>query len=226
MKTFIALALLTWLLASSGCRTTKSAGTGGKELSYLALGDSYTIGESVEESGRYPNQLAEALRKQKKSIANPTIIARTGWTTDELKHGIDNAGVSGKQYDLVTLLIGVNNEFRGRSETEYESEFTNLLEQAIQFAGGKKERVFVLSIPDYGYTPYGKERQTEISVRIDRFNAINHRISDLLGITYIDITPISRKGISDPSLVAYDGLHPSAKQYAEWTSLLSRNVEL
>jgi acyl-CoA thioesterase I len=226
MKTFIALSLLAWLIMASGCRTTKSADIGRKELSYLALGDSYTIGESVAESARYPNQLAEALRKQKKAIANPTIIARTGWTTDELLQGIASAGISGKQYDLVTLLIGVNNEFRGRSETEYQTQFTELLEQAVQFAGGNKERVFVLSIPDYGYTPYGKDRQATISPRIDRFNAINRRISDSLGISYIDIAPISRKGISDPSLVATDGLHPSAKQYAEWTSLLLRNVEL
>jgi lysophospholipase L1-like esterase len=227
MKTVILIGMLGWLLVSAGCRATKSSGASEqKGLSYLALGDSYTIGESVEESERYPNQLADALRKQKVSVADPTIIARTGWTTDELRQGIANAGIAGKQYDIVTLLIGVNNEFRGQSETGYQSEFTNLLEQAIRFAGNKKERVFVLSIPDYGYTTYGKERQPEISVRIDRFNAINRRISDSLGITYIDITPISRKGISDPSLVASDGLHPSSKQYAEWVALFMKNVEL
>lgn len=192
--------------------------------SYLALGDSYTIGESVPESERFPNQLAAVLRKQKVEVADPLIVAKTGWTTAELQRGIATTDIPARTYALVTLLIGVNNEFRGRSETEYATEFTQLLQQAIQFADGKKERVFVLSIPDYGYTPYGENRKETISERIDRFNAINKRITDSLEVTYVDITPVSRKGLSDPSLVAHDGLHPSGKQYGEWVKLLAEEV--
>lgn len=194
-------------------------------MSYLALGDSYTIGESVEESERYPNQLAAALRKEKIGVADPLIVAKTGWTTGDLQRGIASTDIPAKTYELVTLLIGVNNEFQGRSEEEYAAGFTALLEQSVQFAGGKKERVFVLSIPDYGYTPYGEARQERISERIDRFNAINRRIADSSGVVYVDVTPVSRKGLSDPALVAHDGLHPSGKQYGEWVKLLAGEVK-
>jgi lysophospholipase L1-like esterase len=224
MKTCIVLGMMSWLLVSSGCRTTRSSGMDKHAFNYLALGDSYTIGESVEESERYPNQLAESLQKEGIVVDEPTIIARTGWRTSDLQQGIESSGISHESYDLVTLLIGVNNEFRQRSQLEYEKEFAVLLSRAIRFAGGKKERVFVLSIPDYGYTPYGEERQAIISARIDQFNAINKRITDSLKVTYIDITPVSRKGLSDPSLVATDGLHPSGKQYGEWVGLLLRPV--
>jgi lysophospholipase L1-like esterase len=208
------------LLVVCGCRTVKPAGGDKGALNYLALGDSYTIGEGVDATERYPDQLAAPWRKKGVVVNEPTIIARTGWTTTDLQNGITAAGISGKTYDLVTLLIGVNNEFQQRSLSEYEAGFTALLEQAIRFAGGKKQRVFVLSIPDYGYTPYGEERQPAISARIDQFNVINKRIADSLKVTYIDITPISRKGLSDPSLVAADGLHPSGIQYREWVRLL------
>lgn len=222
MKLTIAWGLIAWVGLAFGCKTThKLAKQPAGTLTYLALGDSYTIGESVDASERYPNQLAAALRTEGKSVADPEIIARTGWTTTDLQRGIAAAGIQANHYDLVTLLIGVNNEFQQRSESEYETEFTQLLQQAIGFANGKKEHVYVISIPDYGYTPYGEERQASISARIDRFNTINKRITESMNVAYTDITPISRKGLAEPSLVASDGLHPSGKQYAEWVKRLA-----
>ena len=209
------------------CRSASSdplktgAGTG---ISYLALGDSYTIGESVDEADRYPNQLMELLKKKGVSSGAVKIVARTGWTTSELKSGIAAAGVEGQQFDLVTLLIGVNNEFRGQSLETFKTEFKALLVQAIGFAGGNKAHVFVVSIPDYGYTPYGKDRQPSISPRIDQFNAAALAIANELDVKFIDITPISRKGLSDPSLVAGDGLHPSGKQYKQWAELIAKEI--
>jgi lysophospholipase L1-like esterase len=223
MKYFHPLLFALFAGTIASCTVSRTASSNGG-ASYLALGDSYTIGESVAESERYPNQLAAALREQKVAVADPLIIARTGWTTGALQRGIASADIPAKTYELVTLLIGVNNEFQGRSEAEYETQFTQLLEQAIGFAGGKKERVFVLSIPDYGCTPYGEARQETISERIDRFNAINKRITDSLGVNYVDVTPVSRKGLSDPALVANDGLHPSGKQYGEWVKLMAEAV--
>ena len=209
------------------CRSASSdpleTGTG-TGISYLALGDSYTIGESVDEADRYPNQLMELLKKKGVSSGAVKIVARTGWTTSELKSGIATAGVEGQQFDLVSLLIGVNNEFRGQSLETFKTEFKALLVQAIGFAGGNKAHVFVVSIPDYGYTPYGKDRQPSISPRIDQFNAAALAIANELDVKFIDITPISRKALSDPSLVAGDGLHPSGKQYRQWAELIAKEI--
>jgi acyl-CoA thioesterase I len=226
MKIIVLLGFASWLLLSSGCRSTRTtAKTDTKGRSYLALGDSYTIGESVKGTDRYPVQLAEALTANGIPVETQEIVARTGWTTSDLQRGIAAAKIGTKTYDFVTLLIGVNNEFRQLGEAEYGQEFTALLEQAIVFADGNRKRVFVLSIPDYGYTPYGKDRQTEISPRIDRFNQINKRIADSMNVHYTDITPISRKGFSDPSLIASDGLHPSGKMYTMWVEELEKAVE-
>ncbi|HUP60134.1 MAG TPA: SGNH/GDSL hydrolase family protein [Thermoanaerobaculia bacterium] len=176
---------------------------------YLALGDSYTIGESVAPEERFPNQLARTL-----GIGEPQIIAKTGWTTDELDAAIDAADPKGP-FDLVTLLIGVNNQYRGRSADEYRAQFTALLQRAIGFAGGDAKRVIVVSIPDWGVTPFAASRdRAKIAREIDQFNAINREEALRAGARYVDITPISRGG--DPALVAADGLHPSGKQYAEW----------
>jgi lysophospholipase L1-like esterase len=181
---------------------------------YLALGDSYTIGESVPEEGRFPNQLAREL-----GIAPPQIIAKTGWTTDELNAAIDAANVSGT-FDLVTLLIGVNNQYRGRDAEQYRGEFAALLQRAIGFAGGDAKKVVVVSIPDWGVTPFAEGRdRAKISAEIDRYNAINREEATRAGARYADITPISRG--SDPALVAADGLHPSAKQYGEWVRVIA-----
>lgn len=186
-------------------------------LSYLALGDSYTIGESVTEDQRWPMQLAQRLTLKGSPVSAPQIIAKTGWTTDELKAKIVSENIT-KTYDLVSLLIGVNNQYRGRSVEEFRKEFIDLLETAIQFSGNQPQHVFVVSIPDWGVTPFGKNSpKKSISKQIDLFNAIKKQESEKKGILFIDITPISRQATNDASLVAEDGLHPSGKMYQLWT---------
>lgn len=182
---------------------------------YLALGDSYTIGESVPASERFPVQLARAL-----GLGEPQIIAKTGWTTDELNAAIDAADPRGP-FDLVTLLVGVNNQYRGRSADEYRTQFAALLDRAIGFAGGDAGKVIVVSIPDWGVTPFAEGRdRAKIAREIDQFNAINREEAARAGARWVDITPISRR--NDPTLVAADGLHPSGKQYAEWVKAIAR----
>jgi len=186
---------------------------------YLALGDSYTIGESVPESERYPVQLARELK-----MGEPEIIAKTGWTTDELNAAIDKANPHGP-YDLVTLLIGVNNQYRGRGADEYRTQFVALLQRAIGFAGGKTKNVVVVSIPDWGVTPFAKGRdRAKIAREIDQFNAINREETLRAGARYVDITAESRQAANDTALVAGDGLHPSGKMYSEWTRMIVYNL--
>jgi lysophospholipase L1-like esterase len=181
---------------------------------YLALGDSYTIGESVDASERFPVHLARELK-----LGEPQIIAKTGWTTDELSAAIDAADPQ-RPFDLVTLLIGVNNQYRGRSADEYRTQFTALLQRAIGFAGGDASKVIVVSIPDWGVTPFAEGRdRAKIASEIDAFNTINREEAARAGARWVDITPISRR--SDPALVAGDGLHPSGKQYAEWAKAIA-----
>lgn len=206
-----------FISCESTSQSLKSKKTMDNELKYLALGDSYTIGESVSESQRWPVQLVEKLRNTGKKIAPPKIIAKTGWTTDELKARIIKENVIEK-FDLVSLLIGVNNQYRGRNAEEFRKEFVDLLETAIQFADNNKNRVFVVSIPDWGVTPFGlNSSRPDISKSIDLFNAICKAETEKRGILYIDITPISRKAPDDASLIAEDGLHPSGKMYQMWT---------
>ena len=177
---------------------------------YLALGDSYTIGESVEADKRWPVQLTKTLIANGKMIDEPVIIATTGWRTDDLKNAIVNARLK-NEYDFVSLLIGVNNQFQGKSVDQYEIEFEDLLLSAITLAKGISGNVFVVSIPDYGYTPYGKARQIEISKAIDHFNEVSEKVSRKHGVKYFYITDISRRGLDQADLVAADGLHPSGK---------------
>lgn len=193
-------------------------------VTYLALGDSYTIGHAVEEAGRFPVQLADSLRNRGFQVEPPEIIAKTGWTTDELAQGIADAEIEGQRYGLVSLLIGVNNQFRGRPVEGYRPEFTDLLGQAITFAGGDTSRVFVVSIPDYAFTPFGNGNP-DISQGIDEYNAANREITESYGIQYFDITPISREGLEKPELVASDGLHPSGEQYRRWVNLMVNEIE-
>lgn len=193
------------------------------ERKFLALGDSYTIGESVSENERWPVQLAKKLREKGQSIGEPLIIATTGWRTDDLMNAVNKAHLK-NEYDLVSLLIGVNNQYQGKSSEQYVIEFEDLLKTAIQLAKGKKENVFVVSIPDYGYTPFGKPKQAEISEALDRFNDINKRITEKAGIKYINITDISRQGIQQPELVADDGLHPSGKMYRLWVDRIVESL--
>jgi lysophospholipase L1-like esterase len=191
---------------------------GGTELSvfhYLALGDSYTIGESVSEEERWPNQLVKLLNAEGIQ-AEVTIIARTGWTTDELWQGIQAREIQ-PPYDLVSLLIGVNNQYRERDINEYREQFVFLLNKSIAYAGGEPNRVVVLSIPDWGVTPFASGRDSKkIAAEIDEFNQVNHEEAEKAGTHHVDVTPVSREAVSDETLIASDGLHPSGKMYSSW----------
>jgi lysophospholipase L1-like esterase len=190
-------------------------------LSYLALGDSYTIGESVPAGARWPMQLADALRTRGIRIADPRIIATTGWTTDELSAAMDAAEPLGT-FDFVSLLIGVNNQYRGREVENYRAEFAALLDRAIGLVGGREDRVLVLSIPDWGVTPFGQGsgRDTaQIGRELDAYNAVAAEECAVRGITFVDITPVSRSLGAQPDRIADDGLHPSPLAYSDWTTL-------
>jgi lysophospholipase L1-like esterase len=195
-----------------------------QSVRYLALGDSYTIGESVAENERWPNQLAELVKSSPQfggieGGVEVTIIARTGWTTDELWQGIQADPPRGA-FDLVSLLIGVNNQYRGYEINEYREQFRFLLGKSIEYAGNDANRVIVLSIPDWGVTPFASGRDREqIAKDIDAFNSVNSEESEKAGVHFVDITPISREAITDLSLIASDGLHPSGKMYFEWAKL-------
>ncbi len=189
------------------------------KVKFLALGDSYTIGQSVDAKDRWPVQLIDALRKLELECSDARIIAQTGWRTDNLKNAITDAALP-SDYTLVSLLIGVNNQYQGKPVAQYAIEFEALLNTAVALAGGNKSNVFVVSIPDYGYTPFGKSNQATISQAINSFNAVNKSITEKLGIAYFNITEISRNGLDQAELVAADGLHPSAKMYTQWVALI------
>jgi lysophospholipase L1-like esterase len=187
---------------------------------YLALGDSYTIGESVPLESSYPYQIYERLKNDGLNMEKPAIIAKTGWTTDELQDAIDPEALT-PPYDLVTLLIGVNNQYRGRDIDNYDIEFKELLQQAIVLAGGKSGHVIVISIPDWGVTPFAANRDREtISKEIDEFNRINYTHAQEAGVHYVDVTGISRTAKADSALIADDGLHPSTRMYTLWTEMI------
>ena len=188
-------------------------------MRYLALGDSYTIGESVAPSERWPLQLAALLRQEGLALDEPQIVATTGWTTDELWAGIDRAAPRGP-FDLVSLLIGVNDQYRRREASEYAAQFAVLLARAVEFAAGQPGRVLVLSIPDWSVTPFAHGRNPAGIMRaIDQFNALNRAAAQRASVRYVDVTPSSRQAAVDPALIAADGLHPSGKMYAEWARL-------
>ena len=185
------------------------------KIRYLALGDSYTIGEKVSEKNRWSNQLAKLLEGEGIK-SDVTIIARTGWTVDELWQGIQ-ANLPEGTYDMVSLLIGVNDQYRGSPVDGYREDFRFMLGKAIEYAGGDPKRVVVLSIPDWGFTPFAVTRDTEpISQQIDQFNAINLEETEAVGAYYVDVTIISRMAMDDFELIAADQLHPSGKMYAMW----------
>ncbi|WP_443937515.1 SGNH/GDSL hydrolase family protein [Pedobacter sp. MW01-1-1] len=197
--------------------------------SYLALGDSYTIGEAVQPAESFPFQMQKMLGEKGIIVHDPKIIATTGWTTDELQKAIKEAHLTQK-FNLVTLLIGVNNQYRKYPLNTYKKEFSELLQTAIDFADGQKENVFVVSIPDWGVTPFAKDAdrsKAQIAAEIDLFNAANKEITLAKGIAYVDITPHSREAEKDKALIASDGLHPSGKMYAFWAKelafLISKN---
>jgi lysophospholipase L1-like esterase len=194
-------------------------------MSYLALGDSYTIGEGVPAEARWPVQLAAALRAQKIAMPVPQIIAQTGWTTDELSSAMDTAQAEGTlkpAYGFVSLLIGVNNQYRGRDVFNYRAEFSALLERAIRLAHGRADRVLVLSIPDWGVTPFGQESgrdRATISRELDDYNAAAKGLCEKRGVAFVDITPVSRQLGAKPGMYVDDGLHPSQAMYAAWVKL-------
>jgi lysophospholipase L1-like esterase len=186
--------------------------------SYLALGDSYTIGESVDSNDRYPVQALHQIDPG----GRPDIIATTGWTTANLLDALD-AAKPAAGYQAVSLLIGVNNQYQGRSQAEYREQFITLLKTSIQLAGDRPSHVLVLSIPDYSVTPFARNRNFSpqyIAAQIDSFNAINNRIAAAYSVNYLDVTAESRKAATDPSLIAADGLHFSGKEYAIWARLM------
>lgn len=191
-------------------------------ITYLALGDSYTIGQNVVEAARYPIQAAAILGDSGLRVNSPDIIATTGWTTLNLLNGIANAN-PGTDYDLVTLLIGVNDQYQQRDTTGYYDHFTSCLQKAIELANGKSEHVVVLSIPDYSVTPFGHNDET-IARQIDQFNQINQSISGAHSISYVDVTAISREVKNDPEMISSDGLHPSGKQYKLWAAALAQTI--
>ncbi len=192
------------------------------QQTYLALGDSYTIGESVSQAQSFPYLLVSKLNSRGKNFAPPRVIARTGWTTSDLQKALTTANITTK-YDFVSLLIGVNNQYQGLSKSTYRSQFKDLLNRAIIYSGGKPSHVAVISIPDWGQTPFGKKsgRNTQkITEDIAAFNAINKAEAVARGVSYTNIAPISTRVTSDPALVASDGLHYSGKMHALWVDAI------
>lgn len=210
------MALGSWLIAMTlgiGIASAHAA-----DLRFLALGDSYTIGEGVEPDGRWPDQLAMALRKSGSAIGAPEIVARTGWTTDELSAAMERHTFA-PPYDLVTLLIGVNNQYRGRDVDNYRAEFRALLQRAIVLAGDRPHRVVVVSIPDWGATVFGQHcgRDTQnIARELNLYNAANADVAAELHVHYADVTAASRDRGNQADMLVGDGLHPSAAMYARW----------
>ncbi|WP_233263171.1 SGNH/GDSL hydrolase family protein [Cognatiluteimonas profundi] len=187
-------------------------------LSYLALGDSYTIGEGIDAADRWPTRLAARLRSDGIPLADPHVIATTGWTTDELQAAI--AAQSPAPHDFVSLLVGVNNQYRGRSLQDYRRQFADLLGHAIWLAGGRADRVLVLAIPDWGLTPFGAASgrdRTLISSELQLYNTAARTICDGRGVAFVDIGTIYREHAAEPAMLADDGLHPSAAMHALWT---------
>ena len=212
------------LLLATGCMSPEPApetSPSASSLRWLALGDSYTIGEGVAEADRWPNQVAARLRTEGLDLATPEIIAVTGWTTDELAAGIDDTRPTGP-YDIVTLLIGVNDQYRGRSVEDYREPFRALLTRAMAFADGDPSRVVGVSIPDWGVMPFAQGRdRAAITRQLDAYNALAKDETEQAGATWVDITPLSR---TQGALAAGDGLHPSGEAYRAWTDLITPAV--
>lgn len=218
------------ILILLGCGVTEETTSTTEELpiaeensdySYLALGDSYTIGESVCNTCRFPIQLENALEQLTNKSVHTDIIATTGWRTDILIAAIEDQNPD-KTYDFVTLLIGVNNQFQGTPFSVYENEFSQLLTTAINLAQGEKERVVIISTPDYAFTPFGQTTSNpqQISDELDKYNAYAKEIAEKRNVKFLNITDITRRGIAEPNLVASDGLHPSEDAYAEFVDRL------
>ena len=213
-SSLLSMCLLFLTLSLSGQKVTVDA-----ELSMLALGDSYTIGESVDMDARWPHQLIRQLRAMGVSAADPDYIARTGWTTRNLLGWIQTRPPEEKEYNLVSILIGVNNQYQGMDIASYEPDLRKIIDIGLEIVDQDSSRLMILSIPDYAYTPFGNGF-TNISEEIDAYNEIKRRVAEEYGIPFIYITDISREGLDNPSLVAADGLHPSGEQYGRWVQTI------
>ncbi len=223
MKNIILLLFLILILAA--CNTPRNTTISeNMDYSYLALGDSYTIGEGVPLEQTWPTQLVERLKERGYKIAPPRIIARTGWTTRNLINHIESEINVQRQFDLVSILIGVNNQYQGKSTTDFEVELEEIFRKAINHSKTREQGVFALSIPDYGVTPFGARNADTIAVQIDRFNGIIRRVADRYNVDFYNITPISREALFNRSLIARDSLHPSGEMYSAWVDAILDEV--
>lgn len=218
------IALISACASPSSSKKTTQDNKENKAISYLALGDSYTIGESVPSNKRWPVLLVKAIKSKGHDILTPTIIAKTGWRTDNLLKAMEAQLKPATKYDLVSILIGVNNQFQGKSIETYEKDLRILFDQAIAYSKKGKAGVFVLSIPDYGATPYGASRAESIGQAIDKWNAVSKKVTLEYQLPWHDITPISRTATENKSLVAGDDLHPSGKMYQLWVDQITAKV--
>ena len=223
-KILFLFAFAIFLVSCAHSEEKKKAIKETNELTYLALGDSYTIGESVHSSLRWPVQLSDSLRKRGIPLNHPRIIARTGWTTGDLLAAMDKR-LKEEKFDLVSVLIGVNNQYQKRSIEEYEKELREVLQRAINRSISGVDGVFAVSIPDYGVTPFGAERAEEIAKEIEEFNSVFRRVSEEMGIDFYNITPVSKTAKNEKELTASDGLHPSGKMYGLWVKEILDEVE-
>ncbi len=215
MKFYILLSTIAFILPSMVVAQTLQLKP---PVRFLALGDSYTIGHSVPDNERWPIQLRDSLESRGIDVRETKVIAKTGWRTDVLLDAISNQKLDRENYNLVSLLIGVNDQYQQRPIAHYEPLFRELLDSCLRYAAFDTSSVFVVSIPDYAYTPFGQRRidPNQISLQLDEYNAINKRVSEEYGVQYFDITPISRLGLENTELVAPDELHPSGYQYTLW----------
>ncbi|WP_335964968.1 SGNH/GDSL hydrolase family protein [Galbibacter sp. PAP.153] len=225
-KIILFLAVIIFVGCTTQKKVVQTTTTATPTFKYLALGDSYTIGESVCESCSFPIQLLEKIANEQKEKVALQIIAKTGWTTSDLIKGIKDSLPQGNQ-DLVTLLIGVNNQYQGKDFSLYQEDFPALLTKAVQLAGGDTNRVIIISIPDYAYTPYGQKKPDpkKISTEIDQYNAFAKKIAEANGVSFVNITNISREGLNNPALIASDGLHPSKECYSSFVSQILFEVK-
>ncbi|MFV8224703.1 SGNH/GDSL hydrolase family protein [Christiangramia aquimixticola] len=225
MKKACLLLLVILLVSCSSTQdVTNNEEPGNAKYTFLALGDSYTIGESVVETKRWPVQLAEQLRVRGYKMAAPRIIAKTGWTTEDLLQGMDRNLDAQQDFDLVSILIGVNNQYQGKSINEYEAELRTIFRRAVNHSRTLEKGVFAVSIPDYGYTPFGASNQEKISAEIDEFNAVFRKVANEFNVPFYNITPISREAKNNPELIASDNLHPSALMYEKWVDMIINQV--
>lgn len=195
------------------------------ELNYLALGDSYTIGESVAEEKRFPYQLIHSEFMPSQEVGQLKIIAQTGWTTKDLLLAMDKENLTAGQFDFITLLIGVNNQYQGKPFQQYEEEFNELMDRAISLMEGNSSKVIVVSIPDYSVTPFASSSDTDkISMELKQYNDYNKKIAEERGAHYVYITDLTQNAKNDPSLLADDGLHPSGKSYGQWVERIIPKV--